>query len=539
MSGRSVGDWGPGRKAALLLFLITLVGVVLRLIRYGEPVTGDELSTLWIVTNNGLGGTVELVRGDAEITPPLSFILSWFAVQLGSAPELIRLPSLLAGIAAIPLTCLLGVKTVGLRAGLVGAAVMALSPYLTYFSANGRGYTVLILLLLGSTLTMLKADETGRVRWWVAYAVLSCLAMYSHYTAVFILLAQFLWLFFLRTESRKASVIACAGAALFYLPWIPGLRADLDSPSQPILEALQGDGFGAKRDAVIQWVIGRDYLAPADVPGKLVLVVVSVTLVVALAMAVRKVWLDRNDGQEKVGRSLPIAPGLLLVLMIALAAPVCELLLQLAGTDIFGSRNVAASWYGLALAMGAVLTLPGGAVTAVAVTLVLGGYGVASVTALGEDKEVVDFRAAASQIEEEAEPGDVVVDMYGVLATPVPLTPLAAYLDPDLERFEIGLPKSPPPNIPGQTDVTPAQQELREAFREAEGGKVHLLTIPRITTIDDGEESGRSVKQVTVEGQSVLLPESATVTEVEELPGFLPARLYTIEVSRPGRQVLK
>ena len=32
---------------------------------------------------------------------------------------------------------------------------------MTYFAANGRGYAVLILLLLGSTLAMLRAAGTG------------------------------------------------------------------------------------------------------------------------------------------------------------------------------------------------------------------------------------------------------------------------------------------------------------------------------------------------------------------------------------------
>ena len=43
------------------------------------------------------------VASDAEISPPLYFMLAWASTKLGSAPELIRLPSLIAGVASIPL----------------------------------------------------------------------------------------------------------------------------------------------------------------------------------------------------------------------------------------------------------------------------------------------------------------------------------------------------------------------------------------------------------------------------------------------------
>ncbi|MDQ2700509.1 MAG: glycosyltransferase family 39 protein, partial [Actinomycetota bacterium] len=166
----------------VLLGLIILAGTILRLIQADESLGGDEISTLWVVQNNGLVDTIRVVSGDAEITPPLNFILSWFAVRLGSAPELVRLPALLSGIAVIPVVFLLGRKVIGEPAGLAGAAVMALSPFMIFFSGNGRAYTLMVLLLAASTFAMVKADETGRRGWWVAYALLSCAAMYSHYT---------------------------------------------------------------------------------------------------------------------------------------------------------------------------------------------------------------------------------------------------------------------------------------------------------------------------------------------------------------------
>ena len=55
----------------------------------------------------------------AEITPPLSFLLVWLRTRLGHSPELLRLPSLIAGTATIPIVYLVGVRTVGRMAALV------------------------------------------------------------------------------------------------------------------------------------------------------------------------------------------------------------------------------------------------------------------------------------------------------------------------------------------------------------------------------------------------------------------------------------
>ena len=125
---------------------------------------------------------------------------------------------------------------------------MALSPFMIFFSGNGRAYTLMIMLLAGSTIAMLLAERdrpqpvVGRLR------APSCLAMYSHYTAFFILAAQLAWLLVMRPGSWIPALVANAGAAVLFLPWIPGLRSDLDSPTTEVLEALQGTGFEAEAD---------------------------------------------------------------------------------------------------------------------------------------------------------------------------------------------------------------------------------------------------------------------------------------------------
>ena len=139
----------------IVVGVLTLIGLLLRLHDYGQSLVGDELSTLWIVENHNLADTVSFVKGDGEITPPLYFILAWLATRLGDSPELVRLPAMVAGVVSIPLMYELGLRTAGKWSGLASAAIFTCSPFMIYFSANGRAYSIMTLFLIGSTLAML------------------------------------------------------------------------------------------------------------------------------------------------------------------------------------------------------------------------------------------------------------------------------------------------------------------------------------------------------------------------------------------------
>ena len=132
-----------------------LVGATLRLIVAGQSLFADELSTYWVVIEHGFGGMLSTINGDAEITPPLYFIASWLTTRLGVTPELLRAPSLVAGRATIPLIYLVGCRTVGRTAALLAATLTTLSPFAIYYSAEARGYALMIAFVVGLTLAML------------------------------------------------------------------------------------------------------------------------------------------------------------------------------------------------------------------------------------------------------------------------------------------------------------------------------------------------------------------------------------------------
>ena len=136
---------------------------------------------------------------------------------------MLRLPSLIAGTATIPLTYLLGARTVGKRAGRLQRPSSPSAPSSSIYSTEARGYAVMIALMVASTLCLLRAVEGGRG------AVVDRLRRLLLRGDVHALHRR------LRPRrpgavgalvhippARRAVLLANLGAALAYLPWALG-----------------------------------------------------------------------------------------------------------------------------------------------------------------------------------------------------------------------------------------------------------------------------------------------------------------------------
>ena len=173
---------------------LTLLALALRLPLMRDSLLGDELIMYGIVHDHGLGDVLSVVR-DTEKTPPLHFALAWAAAHIGDPTWSVRLPSLLSGIALVPLGYALGLRTAGRAAGLVAAAILALQPYSMFYATEARAYAVVALLAGLSTLCLLRALDTRSRWWWAAYALAVLGVAYTHYIGIFVLAAQAGWAF--------------------------------------------------------------------------------------------------------------------------------------------------------------------------------------------------------------------------------------------------------------------------------------------------------------------------------------------------------
>jgi hypothetical protein len=519
----------PNRASWLLptaiVAVLTAIGGIVRLVVLHDSLFADELSTYWIISGRSLGGVVSTVHTDAEITPPLFFVLSWLTTRLDLSAEMLRLPSFIAGVAAIPLVYLVGSRTVGRIPALLATALTALSPFMIYYSAEARGYELVIVLSLLSTLAMLAAIDDRRGRWWVLYGASSCAAVYSHYTAVFVLGAQLLWLLWVHPEARRAALLANGAAVIGFLPWIMGLIADLNSPTTKILGALEPFRPNTVGIALEHWSIGYPYrfVHLESIPGDFGLILIGAGIVLAMiAIAVRGRWhlsLLRGTGRR-----------VRLIVMLALAAPVGEAVVSLVGSDVFGTRNLAVSWPGIALVVSTFVSAGRDPLRIAAATLLVAGFGVGAARMLEPAHQRPDYEAAARFIDRSSSPPDVVIDA-GVLS-PGPFNGLDLALEQPRRVVRAEAPQERDHPFGFADQILPLRNVTRRAAGAAKGARIFLVTLPTDEQFIPGRPTYSHVARVLTQRP----PPGYRDTVTRTYPGIVPIRVSLYEYHAGGRE---
>ena len=355
---------------------------------------------------------------------------------------------------------------------LVAAALTALAPFMIFYSAEARAYQLMTVLVVLSTLALLTAVERGGARWWIAYAACVCLAAYAHYTSVFALAAQLLWVLWAHPAARRAALLASACAAIAYLPWIPGFLDDLTMPDSRIMSDFSPVTPHTVRLAIEHWSVGYPYPQPTselrDLPGVFGLGLealgLAIALVAAAVAAARRglgAWLAGADRR------------LLLVIAMALAAPVGELAASAVGTNLLATRNLAVSWPWFALLLATLLVAAGPRLGLLAAGLVIAGFAIGAVKMTEDRFQRPDFAGAAAIIDREAGPRDGVIDGAVAFITPGPLTGLDAALDPPRQTVRAGAPQTRDGNFRIGDVILPDDEVARRA--SARGGRVFVV----------------------------------------------------------------
>jgi Dolichyl-phosphate-mannose-protein mannosyltransferase len=405
------------------LAVITVLGVIVRLPSFGDSLFGDELSSYYVVTGHSLGRVIHLLNGhEVELNPPLYFVLAWVSEKLfGVSAQSLKLVSLLAGTAMIPLTYVLGRRTVSVKAGIVASMFVAFSPFLIYYSTEARAYALMTLLCLLSTLALLEAVRTGRAGWWAAYAVFSCAAAYTQFTSVFLLAAQLAWALLTQRNARRPLLATNAAAVIGFLPWLPDLINTERSPLTKVYGFLEPFGLHAIRIDLGHWAIGHPYMTLATVPGTVAAVLALTGVAAAVLGAILSFWHPRRPRTVP-----PVRPEVALVVVLACAAPAGIALYSSFRESVWTSRNLISSWPGFAVLMAGLLTYRWAPWRFVAVGLVVVAFVIAGVQMLDTSNQRPDYGSAAAFIDHYDDHLAPVVEL--ATATPGPLTEMEVAL---------------------------------------------------------------------------------------------------------------
>ncbi|MDM8531229.1 glycosyltransferase family 39 protein [Anaerolineales bacterium HSG25] len=274
------------------LLFITLLGFGLRVLYLDQQSLWYDEGISWLmVQHESLAGLIRWTADD--IQPPAYYLLLWFTSRLfGTSEYALRFPSVLFGTLIIPLIASLTRQIIrpqeklGSSTSLLAALLCAISPILLYYSQEARMYSLLVfeaclssyLLLrllissekeldltgtsfvlenlsdMESALRLIsgKAERLDLTSLGVAYMLVSLLALYTHYFAVFLLIAQgfYVLMFVLmqiqRNSQEKRTLLeglddqkylvhvglAWLGIVTLFAPWLTVMLARLgDDPS--------------------------------------------------------------------------------------------------------------------------------------------------------------------------------------------------------------------------------------------------------------------------------------------------------------------
>ena len=227
-------SWRPPSWEAMAATGVVLVGALLRARQYlfARSLWGDEVALALNLTERSLSGLLEpLSRNQAA---PISFlILEKLSITAFGANEYaFRLIPFLAGLGALPLLYLVGRRTVGITAALIGLALFAVAEPQIYYTTELKQYAsdvFVTLAILFAAVSALRSD--AGFPGLTLLGVVGAVGVWFSHPAVFVLGGVSLTL--LACEARRGRsrrLVAIVGiavlwAATFLVEYVVSLRA--------------------------------------------------------------------------------------------------------------------------------------------------------------------------------------------------------------------------------------------------------------------------------------------------------------------------
>jgi hypothetical protein len=239
--------------------LVLLLAAYWRIIGLESQSLWNDEGSSYSLIQRDISGLLEAVR--ADIHPPGYYLILKGWVGLVGQSELgLRSLSVGWGMLAVAGTYALGARLYARAAGILAAALVALSPLAVYYSQEARMYAQLAALsVLSLWLLCLwlipgpqgRPIRRGRLGIWMGLALVNALGLYTHYTYPFTMLVQalLLGLWLLQAPRRSALETLVWFIALnllmlaLFAPWLPDAYRQVttwpsDDPGAPFSQKV-------------------------------------------------------------------------------------------------------------------------------------------------------------------------------------------------------------------------------------------------------------------------------------------------------------
>ena len=232
----------PQPSQALLVIGCTALGLVLRLGQLGYSYSADDFTNLHGIGGPTISSVIAFVTSPGVPYPPFYWVMLHFWGKLADGESLMRIPSVVFGVLTIPMTWLLGKQLFDKRVGIVGALLIAVSPFMIEQSSQIKPHTLMALLTLLLTFFMVNWIRTNQVMPYLAgYTIFGIISLYTHYHMALIILAlnifALCYLWKKRPDRLGAWIISQVLVAIAFLPWVPFVLQQITagvSPTNPL-----------------------------------------------------------------------------------------------------------------------------------------------------------------------------------------------------------------------------------------------------------------------------------------------------------------
>ena len=224
-----------------------------------------------------------LVRGDfgqiwtetaQDVHPPLFyFLLKIWSNIFGNTDFAMRFISVFFGAISIILAFHLLKRWFGVKTAGVATALLSLSPFLIRYGQEMRMYTLIFAIVLGATYALDLALETRKKRYYIIYAILVALGMWTHYFTALAWLAHVVYLTAVKKINifKRPWLFTYLGAVLLFLPWIPAFLTQTATVQQGFW--IPGVTFSTLPDYISEAAYFKEFSNGVDAWWALLLIV--------------------------------------------------------------------------------------------------------------------------------------------------------------------------------------------------------------------------------------------------------------------------
>jgi len=181
------------------IVIITALFISLSLI-FTQSIRLDEAQSIWFTTKS-VPSILALSAEDVHV--PLYILILHYWVQIfGSSIVIVRLFSFLFFLITIPIYYLFVRDSSTEEVAITAVCLFVLSPFILWYSAEGRNYALFTLISTVSSLTFVRLHTSNLRHSKIPYVIATIIGLYTHYFFLLLIFTQ--WLYFVGVRVIKA-----------------------------------------------------------------------------------------------------------------------------------------------------------------------------------------------------------------------------------------------------------------------------------------------------------------------------------------------